>query len=113
MQLDQLAAFIVKEREKFEKTVNDKAKYLSLQNVTEEIHIEPSEFLQRDFHDGQSLEFLIYQGHYRVSVRREELVLRGSYDIQIKRFEGEEVKEYYNSLSAAILKAKSEEEIPF
>ena len=113
MDLHQLDELMSKRRAEFEKAVSSEAKKLCLADVTKEIHLDPGYFLQRGFEDGQRLEFLLCQGYYTVSVDRQELVLRGSYDIKVAIFSGNEVRDFYDGLSTAILKAKEEDIVPF
>lgn len=113
MDLHQLTELMIQKRAEFERSVSSEAKKLCLTDVTKEIHLDPRYFLQRNFEDGQRLEFLLCQGHYTVSVDKQELIVRGSYDIEVTRFIGEEVKKFYDGLSTAILKAKEEERVPF
>ncbi|GEM_PF-6679080 len=115
MDLNQLARFMDSKRSEFERAVSSKAKNLELADVTREIKLDTWTFTQRKFKDGQSLDFLLCQGHYAVIVNRQELVLRGNYGIEVARFGGDEVKSFYDSLSTAILKAEAEEleSLPF
>lgn len=114
MDLHQLVEFMIQKRSEFEKAVSSEAKKLCLADVTKEIHLDPEYWSWRNFKDGQMLEFLLYQGHYTVLVDKQELVVRGSYGIEVIRFTGKEVRDFYDNLSAAILKAEEERErLPF
>jgi hypothetical protein len=115
MDLYQLADFMHEKRKEFEGAVNHEAKKISFAEITKEIHLDTFRFVDRDWGDGQRLEFLLCQGHYTAVVDRDTLILRGSHDIEVARFTGNEVKRYYESLSTAILKAKQEDldNLPF
>jgi len=115
MDLNQLSHFMYEKRQEFERAVSHKAQKLSLADVTREIQLNPQRFVNRDFEDGQTLEFLLCQGHYTAIVDRDTLVLRGSHGIEVAKFTGDEAKNYYERLSTTILKAKQEflENIPF
>ena len=113
MDLNQLTRFTLDKRKEFEKAVRDEAKNLLLEDITREIHLKPWEFMHRNFQDGQPLKFILCQGNYSILISKNELILRGSYDIEVARFTGDKVNRYYTSLSSEILKAESEEVIPF
>ncbi len=115
MGLSELTEFQDRKRKEFEKAVSRKAKKLSFADIIKEIHLDTWNFVNRNWEDGQKLEFFLSQGNYSVIVWRDSLVLMGNYGIEIARFAGNEIKEYYESLSTTILKAKQEylENLPF
>ena len=113
MDLSQLAEFMSFERKKFETAIRTISKDLDLQGIAKEIELEPFEYLQTGFSEGQRLEFILHQGHYNVSMGPEKLVLSGAYGIPIREFGGEEVRDLYRDFSAKIQKAIDEDDTPF
>ena len=118
MALEEITHFMYEKREElreqFERAVYNRAKELSLNDVTKEIRINSwknieSPMKYKGFEYGQTLKFLLPGAHYTAIVDEDKLILKGEYDITVAKFTGEEVKKYYGLLSAAILKAIEEE----
>jgi hypothetical protein len=91
-----------KKRQEFEDAVSQEARKITFPDITKELD-SASPHYQGKFKHGQTISFLICQGHYQVSIKPDELILQGSHDILIARFVGEEVENYYKKISQTLL----------
>src|SRR3989344_9195506 len=115
MNLDSFLEYMCAEKQQFEERVKNKARSLRLKDVTERISLDSSPFFEKDinqtkqhFSKGNSLQFLLPNGHYTVFLDRTSLVLQGSYGISIKTFSGKSIASLYDNFTTEILREVEE-----
>ncbi len=115
MKLEEFFKICSKERDELKKRLAEPAKSLTLPNIESYLQFSPLSYysIHKNFEDGDTIIFSAYNGWYDFRICRLEASLTGPWDIKIKKFEGQEVKDLYSNWSAEILKAKEQDILPF
>ena len=117
MGLSELLEFMNLKRRELEESVRAYAENLELQEVIDQIKLDPFYYVQRGLEDEQELNFNLFQGNYGVLASRSRLVFRsnGFPIVEIKRFEGKEVEKFYEEMYSKIQSVIDEnaEDVPF
>tara|TARA_Y100000034_G_C6660455_1_gene289506 strand:- start:102 stop:491 length:390 start_codon:yes stop_codon:yes gene_type:complete len=109
---EELRKVIENKKKEFKTVVGEEAKKLKLSDIIGEIQFDAGDFIAYDDKDwkyGKNLKLFMCQCSYTVVLSENSLILIGSYDIELVRFTGNEVRDYYKTLSAAVLVAQKEE----
>lgn len=116
MGLDEFINSMYLKKQEFQDALRQEAKKLKLNDIISEIERYTPEFfdLIDTFEDGQDIKFNLCQGHCDVSFNKNELILYG-WGVEMVRFKGKDVRNYYDVWSEKILDAKEEDlnNVPF
>ncbi|MEK6857952.1 MAG: hypothetical protein AABX39_05180 [Nanoarchaeota archaeon] len=104
MSLNELAKLVNKKREELEEAVRRGAEKIKLQEIVDEIVLQPEYFHNQNFKYGQKLNLVLKSDNYTISVDPQQVVLKDFQGTEIKNFYGSEIKKVYDELLSDIKK---------
>lgn len=104
MSLNELTKLVCKKRAEIENLISHKAEEIKLQDVIDEIVIQPYYLDGRKLKYGQKLNFALKSEEYIISVEPQQLVLKDFQGTEIKTFYSSEIRKLYDSLLSEMQK---------
>jgi len=101
MNLPELAHTIYAKQQDYRTLVRAEAQKLKLDDVLSAIQLDPWYFINRDFEEGKTMDFITTQGLFSIRLNNEALIVYHD-DFEITRFQGKKVTETYQQFCRQI-----------